>query len=91
MLASIVSRTELIVDRGVLERVDDRLAERAPKWARLSEPKIEARINAVIAAQDPEAVRIREQIRHDREVGVRAMATAPPRSGAASTSPHWPR
>lgn len=69
MLAAIVSRTELIVDRDVLERVDDRLAERAPKWARLSEPKIEARINAVIAAQDPEAVRIREQLRRDREVG----------------------
>ncbi|MGA9373493.1 MAG: DUF222 domain-containing protein [Mycobacterium sp.] len=69
MLAAIVSRTELIQDPDVLERVDDRLAEKTPTWVRLSEPKIEARINAVLAAQDPEAVRIREQIRHDRQVG----------------------
>ncbi len=69
MLAAIVSRTELIQDPDVLQRVDDRLAEKAPTWVRLSEPKIEARINAVLAAQDPEAVRVREQIRHDRQVG----------------------
>lgn len=71
MLATIVSRTELIQDPDVLERVDHRLAERALKWVRLSEPKIQARVNAVIAAQNPEAVRIREQIRRDREVGGR--------------------
>lgn len=69
MLAAIVSRTELIQDPDVLGRVDERLAEKALTWVRLSEPKIEARINAVIAAQDPDAVRIREQIRADRHVG----------------------
>ncbi|MGK2903513.1 MAG: DUF222 domain-containing protein, partial [Mycobacterium sp.] len=61
--------TGLYADAEELDRVDDRLAEKAPTWVRLSEPKIEARINAVLAAQDPEAVRIREQIRHDRQVG----------------------
>ncbi|MGU3651144.1 DUF222 domain-containing protein [Mycolicibacterium sp. A43C] len=69
MLAAIVSRTELIQDPEILARVDERLAEKAVSWVRLSEPKIEARINAVIAAQDPEAVRIRDQIRRDREIG----------------------
>lgn len=68
MLAAIVSRTELIQDPDVMARVDDRLAEKALKWVRLSEPKIEARINAVIAAQDPEAVRIRDQIGAERHV-----------------------
>lgn len=69
MLAAIVARTELIQDPEILARVDERLAEKALTWVRLSEPKIEARINAVIAAQDPDAVRIREQIRREREVG----------------------
>ncbi|WP_395309326.1 DUF222 domain-containing protein [Mycobacterium sp. AMU20-3851] len=91
MLAAIASRTELITDPEVLGRVDERLAEKALTWVRLSEPRIEARINAVIAAQDPETVRIREQIRRDRESAAPPMAMAPPRSGVASTSQHWRR
>lgn len=69
MLSTIVSRTCLIVDDEIMGRVDDRLAECVPKWVRLSDPKLESRINGVIAAQDPDAVRIREEIRAERHIG----------------------
>jgi hypothetical protein len=56
MIAAIVSRMDLIIDDAVARQVDTRLAAKVIGWGRLSKPKMEQRIDAVIAAADPAGV-----------------------------------
>ncbi|WP_085122526.1 HNH endonuclease signature motif containing protein, partial [Mycolicibacterium canariasense] len=70
MIATIVARTELITDPTLMARIDTQLAQKAPRWARLSGPKIEQRIDGVIATADPIGVRDPDRPRRDRYVEV---------------------
>ena len=56
MIAMIVSRTDLILDDDIARRVDAELASKIVRWGRLSLPKMEQRIDRIIAAEDPPAV-----------------------------------
>jgi hypothetical protein len=70
MIAAIVARTELITDAALMARIDSRLAQKAPRWARLSGPKTEQRIDQVIGSCDPVGVRNPDRPRRDRYVDV---------------------
>jgi len=56
MVAMIVARTDLIIDDDVAQRVDADLAAKIAAWGRLSKPKMEQRIDAIIAASDQAGV-----------------------------------
>lgn len=70
MIATIVARTELITDPTLMARIDTQLAQKAHRWARLSGPKTEQRIDQVIATCDPIGVRDPDRPRRDRYVDV---------------------
>ena len=57
MIAMIITRTDLILDDAVAARVDEQLAAKISRWGRLSLPKMEKRIDGIIASIDPPAVR----------------------------------
>ncbi|MGX9674709.1 HNH endonuclease signature motif containing protein [Mycobacterium sp. HM-7] len=56
MVAMIVARTDLIIDDDVAGQVDADLAAKIVAWGRLSKPKMEQRIDAIIAASDQAGV-----------------------------------
>lgn len=56
MVAMIVARTDLIIDDDVAQQVDADLAAKIVAWGRLSKPKMEQRIDAIIAASDQAGV-----------------------------------
>lgn len=70
MIATIVARTELITDPTLMARIDTQLAHKAARWVRLSGPKIEQRIDQVIASCDPIGVRDPDRPRRDRYVDI---------------------
>ncbi|MBI3224569.1 MAG: DUF222 domain-containing protein [Mycolicibacterium cosmeticum] len=70
MISMIVSRIELITDDELMTRIDTRLAEKVGRWARLSGPKTEQRIDAEVASADPIAVRDPDRHRRRRHVEV---------------------
>ncbi|WP_285029009.1 HNH endonuclease signature motif containing protein [Mycolicibacterium sp. lyk4-40-TYG-92] len=56
LVAMIVARTDLIIDDDVAGQVDADLAAKIVAWGRLSKPKVEQRIDAIIAASDQAGV-----------------------------------
>lgn len=56
LIGMIVSRTDLIIDDDVAHQVDAELAAKVVRWGRLSKPKMEQRIDAIIGRIDEEAV-----------------------------------
>ncbi|WP_163663224.1 HNH endonuclease signature motif containing protein [Mycobacterium shinjukuense] len=70
MFQTLVYRTDLITDPEILARVDAELALRVGRWPSMTQGKLAAAIDRVVAVADPDAVRrAREQIR-DREVSI---------------------
>jgi len=53
----IIARTDLIIDDQVAQTVDTELATKIPDWGSLSIPKMQQRIDAIIARADPAGVR----------------------------------
>jgi hypothetical protein len=56
LVAMIVARTDLIIDDDIAGQVDADLAAKIVAWGRLSKPKMEQRIDAIIAASDQAGV-----------------------------------
>ncbi|MGX9674243.1 DUF222 domain-containing protein [Mycobacterium sp. HM-7] len=56
LIAMIVSRTDLIIDDEAALQVDAELAAKMVRWGRLSKPKMEQRIDAIIGRIDELAV-----------------------------------
>jgi len=56
LIAMIVSRTDLIIDDEAARQVDAELAAKMVRWGRLSKPKMEQRIDAIIGRVDELAV-----------------------------------
>ena len=90
MVAMIVSRVDLIVDDEVACRVDELLAAKISRWGRLSLPKMEKRIDAIIASVDPPAVRGPTSATTSRYVEIRpagpGVATVNARLDAATAA-----
>lgn len=69
MVSTIINRTSNVTDEAVRD-VDAALARLAPKWMRLSGPKLADRIDSWIARFDPDGVRVPPDIDKGRYVEV---------------------
>jgi uncharacterized protein DUF222 len=58
MVTAIVNRAALIIDADMLARLDAALARWAPRWMRLSGPKLEERIDWWVERVDPNGRRV---------------------------------
>src|SRR6476660_2640388 len=65
-MAAVVYRTELIEDPELIARLDAAVARHAPKWMRLSGPKMAERIDMWVARFDPATVRSTDAAAVDR-------------------------
>ncbi|WP_307787859.1 DUF222 domain-containing protein [Mycolicibacterium sp. S2-37] len=69
-----ISRTNLIVDKAVLARIDSMLTRQAPRWNRMSRRKIVEQVDWLVSELDPEAVRVAKRSDDDRYVDVQPGA-----------------
>ncbi|EID09538.1 13e12 repeat-containing protein [Mycobacterium xenopi RIVM700367] len=64
---TIVYRTELIIDDDVMAAVDAQLAVRIPRWHALTQGRLGAYVDQIVARADRDAVRRRRDRYEDRE------------------------
>jgi Domain of unknown function (DUF222) len=69
---TIVSRTDLIVDPDVLAKVDTRIAVNVVRWPSLTRGRLSAKVDAIVARVDADAVRRRNERQVDRQVWIGA-------------------
>jgi hypothetical protein len=67
MVAMIINRTTNVED-DVLPALDEAIAHRAPRWMKLSEPKLKDRVDQWVADFDPAGVRIPPLAKDNRYV-----------------------
>jgi len=70
LMAAVVSRTELVEDPDLIAKLDAAIATHAPKWMRLSEPKLIERIDLWVMRLDPAGRRVPGQRTEDRYVEI---------------------
>ncbi len=70
MFQTIVFRTDLITDPDVLGAVDAELAANVTRWPSLSQGRLAAQVEKVVARVDADAVRRRKERRADREIWI---------------------
>ena len=73
LFATIVYRTDLITDHDVLAAVDAELAIKVPRWPSMTQGRLAAQVDKIVALADADAVRRRTERRADREVWVADM------------------
>ncbi len=71
---TIVLRTDLIVDPDVLARVDELVAVNVVRWPSLTRGRLAAKVDAIVARVDADAVRRRKERHADREIWIGADA-----------------
>jgi Domain of unknown function (DUF222) len=72
MMAAVVSRTELVEDPVLIAKLDAAVARHAPKWMRLSEPKLVERIDMWVMRFDPAGKRVPGERTENRYVDIAA-------------------
>jgi hypothetical protein len=70
MMAAVVSRTELVEDPVLIAEVDAAIARHAPKWMRLSGPKLFERIDMWVMRFDPAGKRVPRERTENRYVEI---------------------
>jgi hypothetical protein len=70
LMAAVVARTELVGDPDLIAKLDVAIARQAPKWMRLSEPKLFERIDWWVLRFDPAGRRVPGQRTEDRYVEI---------------------
>ena len=70
MVIAIVNRVALIQDQQLMATLDGVLARWAPKWMRLSGPKLQERIDWWVERVDPAGRRLAQQQAEDRYVEI---------------------
>jgi Domain of unknown function (DUF222) len=68
--STIVSRTDLIVDADVLAKVDERVAVNVGRWPSLTRGRLAAKVDAIVARVDADAVRRRKERQVQREIWI---------------------
>ncbi len=69
---TIVSRTDLVLDGDALARVDGLIAANVGRWPSLTRGRLSAKIDAIVARVDLDAVRRRKERHLEREVWIGA-------------------
>jgi Domain of unknown function (DUF222) len=72
--STIVSRTELIVEPDALARVDALIAVNVARWPSLTRGRLAAKVDAIVAGVDADAVRRRTERQLEREIWIGADA-----------------
>ena len=72
--ATIVSRTELIVEPEALARVDQLVAANVARWPSLTRGRLAAKVDAIVAGVDADGVRRRKERQLEREIWIGADA-----------------
>jgi hypothetical protein len=70
LMAAVVARTELVEDPDLIAKLDAAIARHAPKWMRLSEPKLVERIDLWVMRFDPAGRRVPGERTEDRYVEI---------------------
>jgi hypothetical protein len=70
MFQTIVYRTDLITDPEVMAGVDAELAVKAPRWPALTQGRLGAQVDRIVARADRDAVRRRREHQADRELSI---------------------
>ncbi len=70
MFQTLVYRSDLITDPQVLARVDAELALRVRRWPSMTQGKLAAAIDRIVAGADPDAVRRTREHTRDRAVAI---------------------
>ncbi len=70
LMATVVSRTELVEDPELIAKVDAAVARHAPRWMRLSVPKLIERVDMWVVRYDPAGLRVPGQRSQDRYVEI---------------------
>jgi Domain of unknown function (DUF222) len=70
--STIVSRTDLIVDKDALARVDGLIAANVARWPSLTRGRLIAKVDAIVAQVDIDAVRRRKERALEREIWIGA-------------------
>jgi hypothetical protein len=70
LMAAVVSRTELVEDAALIARLDAAVARHAPKWMRLSGPKLFERIDMWVMRFDPAGKRVPGERTENRYVEI---------------------
>ena len=70
MFRTLVYRTDLITDPDVLAAVDEQLAANVARWPSMTQGRLGAQVDKIVAKADADAVRRRTQHRVDREVWI---------------------
>ncbi|MGV0041382.1 HNH endonuclease signature motif containing protein [Mycobacterium colombiense] len=70
MFQTIVFRTDLITDSDVLSAVDATLAAKVTRWPSLSQGRLAAQVDKIVAQADTDAVRRRKESVADREIWI---------------------
>jgi len=70
MFATLVFRTDWIVDAEVLAGVDATLAANVARWPSMTQGRLGAQVDKIVARVDPDAVRRRRQRQADRALWI---------------------
>ncbi|CAM4198003.1 HNH endonuclease signature motif containing protein [Mycobacterium senriense] len=70
MFQTIVFRTDLITDPDVLARVDEQAAVNVVRWPSMTQGRLGAQVDKIVARADADAVRRRLQLQSDRAVWI---------------------
>ena len=70
MMAALVNRSDNVTDAAVLARLDAALAKWAPKWMRLSGPRLTERVDMWVEKFDPAGIREPRPTRENRYVEI---------------------
>ncbi len=70
MFATIVYRTDLIVDPDVLAAVDAQLAANVARWPSMTKARLAGQVDKIVARADADAVRRRKEYRAQRQFWV---------------------
>jgi hypothetical protein len=70
MFQTMVYRTDLITDPEVMAAVDAELALAAPRWPALTQGRLAAQVDRIVARADRDAVRRRRERQADREFSI---------------------
>lgn len=73
VVRTIIARTTT-VDAAVFTDLDAALARHAPKWMRLSDQKLQDRVDLWVAKYDPDGVRVPPSVEESRQITVEATS-----------------